>query len=110
MTTISGETSLLARPRESSGKSADQGKLRHDPPPSPSGAREVGRRFILVFGFDGAEFQKDIDPVPDALRGRAVDEGESVDIAQIEGEHPQDDARPELERRISGGCKGGGRG
>ncbi len=86
-----------------------EGEPRHDPPPlrQPPG---MGRTaLILVFRFYGAELQEDLDPVPDALLRGTVDEGKGVDVAEVEGEHPEDHARQvgaeDLRRRVEGAAE-----
>ncbi len=86
-----------------------EGELRHQPAPLRQAVGMDGPALFLVLRFDRAEFEEDLDPVPDALLGRTVDEWKGVDVAEIEGEHPEDDARQvgaeDFRRRVEGAAE-----
>ena len=60
------------------------------------------RRQFLARLVDGAEFRQQLVAVGDHARRRRFEEGEVLDIAQVQRLHAQDDAGQRLERRISG--------
>ncbi len=87
------QASLFSGLENHPGEPGVEGKPRHDPPPFGQAPGMGGTALLLLLRFDSANLQQDLDSVADTLRCGAVDEREGIDIAQVQGEHPQDHSR-----------------